>query len=161
MPGDLTPAGRATGRGVLTVVPGTGAALDPVPASPRAEWQVGTWSFPGRRDQVREARAAAAAFAAGSPVADDVVLCVSEMAANAVLHSRSGEPGGRFLVRVEVHAPEYTWVEVEDGGGPWQTRAADSLTGHGLDIVGKLADWGVDGGLGGWIVWARLDWARP
>ena len=37
----------------------------------------------------------------------------------------------------------------------------DSLPGHGLDIVGKLAcDWGVDGGLTGWTAWARLDWPR-
>ena len=46
-------------------------------------------------------------------------------------------------------------------GGPWQMHITDSLPGHGLDIVGKLAcDWGVDGGLTGWTAWARLDWPR-
>lgn len=116
-------------------------------------------SFPGRLDQVREARAFAAGLVAGSPVADDVVLCVSEFVANAVLHSHTREYGGKFGVRVEVHAPDYTWVEVDDDGGPWQQSLDESLAGHGLDIVAKIAsEWGIDGGPSGWIVWARLDW---
>jgi hypothetical protein len=118
-------------------------------------------SFPGRPDQVRGARAFAAEFVGGSPVADDVVLCVSELSANAALHSHSRERDGQFTVRIEVHAPDYTWVEVEDGGGSWEQRPDESPAGHGLDIVGKIAgDWGIDGGLSGWIVWARLDWPR-
>ena len=118
-------------------------------------------SFPGKLDQVREARSFAARLLAGCPVVDDAVLCVSEFAANAVLHSDTRDRG-RFVVRVEVFAPDYTWVEVEDGGGPWQLPEAANLAGHGLDIVDKIAsEWGVDGDLGGWIAWARLDWPRP
>jgi anti-sigma regulatory factor (Ser/Thr protein kinase) len=118
-------------------------------------------AFPGKRDQVRQARAYAARLLVGCPVVDDAVLCVSEFAANAVLHSDSRDRG-RFVVRVEVFAPDYTWVEVEDDGGPWEMPAPVSLAGHGLDIVDKIAsEWGVDGDLGGWIAWARLDWPRP
>lgn len=142
--------------------------IPPVSLGDRAEIadaesdHIRTRSFPGRLDQVRVARAFAASFVTGSPVADDVVLCVSELSANAVLHSHTREYGGKFTVRIEVHAPDYTWVEVEDGGGPWQQRPDESLAGHGLDIVAKLAsEWGIDGGPGGWIVWVRLDWPAP
>lgn len=136
------------------------AALNPpVQGDGSDEEYVRTQLFPGQLDQVREARAFAAEFVRDSPVADDVVLCVSELSANAVLHSHSRERDGKFAVRIEVHAPDYTWVEVEDGGGPWEQHPDDNPAGHGLDIVGKIAgDWGIDGGLSGWIVWARLDW---
>jgi anti-sigma regulatory factor (Ser/Thr protein kinase) len=135
-----------------------GAGRVPPGNTPEGEY-LRTRSFPGKLDQVGEARAFTAEFVNGSPVAYDVVLCVSEFSANACLHSHSGERDGRFTVRVEVHAPKYTWVEVEDGGGPWESHPDGSLPGHGLDIVTGLAsEWGVDGGLGGWIVWARLDW---
>ena len=38
------------------------------------------------------------------PRADDVILCASELAANAALHSRSRLPGGTFTVRATVQA---------------------------------------------------------
>jgi serine/threonine-protein kinase RsbW len=121
-------------------------------------------SFAATIDQVRGARVFTARLLAGCPAADDAVQCVSEFSAHAVLHSASGG-GGRFIVRVEVFAPDYSWVEVEDDGGlcPFP-RAADvaiGLAGDGLGIVDRLAsEWGVDGDPDGWIAWARLDW-RP
>jgi anti-sigma regulatory factor (Ser/Thr protein kinase) len=120
---------------------------------------VGSQPFPGQPSNVARARAFAAGLLEGCPVSDDAVLCVSEFSANAILHTRSGEPGGRFTVRVEIYPQDYVWVEVEDGGGPWERNAGDGLPGHGLDIVDKIAsEWGTDGDMRGWIVWARLDW---
>jgi len=56
-------------------------------------------------------RAAVARYLDGCPVADDAVLVVSEIAANAVLHSQSS--GEFFTVRCELY-PDYVWVECED-----------------------------------------------
>ena len=101
----------------------------------------------------------------GYPVAGDAVLVGDELASNAVRHSNSGSPGGRFTVRVEVHEPDYLWIEVEDEGGPpWKPRSPDGETWHGLNIVGQVAgegNWGIDGIACGSVVWARLDWPEP
>jgi hypothetical protein len=115
--------------------------------------------FPARPDQVREARAFLRAALDGCPVADDAVLCVSELGANAVLHSDSRKAGGTFTVRAEVHPGDYLWVEVEDNGGRWNQHAHADGRPHGLDIVRALAaDSGIDGDpVTGWVAWARLD----
>jgi serine/threonine-protein kinase RsbW len=119
------------------------------------------WSrtYSGRPEQVREARAFLRAALDGCPAVDDAVLCVSELAANAVLHSNSGKAGGTFTVRAEVHRGCYLWVEVEDNGGPWNGHAHRDGRSHGLDIVRTLAaDSGIDGDpVTGWVAWARLD----
>jgi anti-sigma regulatory factor (Ser/Thr protein kinase) len=94
-------------------------------------------------------------------VAGDAVLCVSELASNAVLHSNSGRAGGTFTVRVAVFDGHCVYIQVRDDGGPWQEPAHDGRA-HGLDIVVALAgDYGRDGdALAGWAPWARLDWPR-
>jgi len=71
------------------------AANLPAAAAPPVTVQV----FPGDAGQVREARRFLAGVLDGCPAADDALLCVSELATNAVLHSRSGLPGGCFTVR--------------------------------------------------------------
>jgi len=112
-------------------------------------------TFCGRADQVAQVRREIAAHLNGSPAAADAVLIASELAANAVLHSRSR--GGLFTVRVELHAGQVL-IECEDLGGPWRRRKDDSRP-HGLDIVAALADpdgWGVRRTGGG----ARITWAR-
>ena len=65
------------------------------------------------------------------PRSDDAVLIASELAANAVLHSRSRD--AFITVRCETFRG-YAWVEVEDLGGPWHPRQRDGRP-HGLDIV--------------------------
>jgi serine/threonine-protein kinase RsbW len=118
------------------------------------------WSrvFPAVPDQVREARRFVGRAADGHPAADDAILCVSEMAANATLHSRSGEPGGHFTVRADLSGDRIR-VEVRDQGGEWEpgTRS-DGPGGRGLIIVDQLArDWGVAGSSdSGWTVWAEI-----
>jgi anti-sigma regulatory factor (Ser/Thr protein kinase) len=47
-----------------------------------------------------------------------VILCVSELAANAAQHSRSRLPGGTFTVRATVCPGLYARIEVQDNGGP-------------------------------------------
>jgi serine/threonine-protein kinase RsbW len=117
-------------------------------------------AFPATAPQVREARRFLADALEVCPVADDAILCASELAANSCLHSTSGKAGGTFTVRAEIHEGDYVWIEVEDNGGPWEKRAHGDGRPHGLEIVRALAtDSGIDGDpLTGWIVWARLDW---
>lgn len=121
------------------------------------------WSrvFPGRPDQVRHARQYLAKVLEGCPAADDAVLCLSELASNAVVHSRSRQPGGTFTVRAHVHGQRLR-VEVCDQGGPWASPGhvgADEQNGRGLLIVGQLAArWGCEGhSQYGWTVWFELD----
>ncbi|MEU4893775.1 ATP-binding protein [Streptomyces sp. NPDC044780] len=74
---------------------------------------------------------------------DEIQLCVSEIATNALLH---GVPPGRlFRVRIEA-AEEEVRIEVRDSGPgrpATQSPHADSENGRGLLLVGELADaWG-------------------
>jgi hypothetical protein len=46
--------------------------------------------FPGRPDQVAQARRFVGRVLSGCPVADDALLCVSELASNAIRHTRTG-----------------------------------------------------------------------
>jgi len=92
------------------------------------------------------------------PVAYDVILCASELAANAAVHSHSRLAGGTVTVRVQISPGRHARIEVEDDGGPW-TPAVDTSRHHGLDIVRTLADdWGIDGDDNARTVWARFDW---
>ena len=89
------------------------------------------------------------------------MLCVSELATNAVLHSASRHPGGIFTVRASVF-DDHVLIEVEDNGGTWDERPHRDSRSHGLDIVRELAaDYGKDGSpLTGWVAWARLQRCR-
>ena len=96
-------------------VPGLRGAGGPALAGlPRCCEQV----FPARPEQVSAARRFVAGCLAGTPVADDAVLCVSELAGNCVSHSASGNPGGTFTVRVERYDGDYAWLEVCRSGRP-------------------------------------------
>ena len=107
--------------------------------------------FAGTPDQIGSARTFLRQCLDGDPRTNDAVLCLSELAANAVLHSRSAQPDGTFGVRIR-RAPGWLRVEVTDEGGPWQPRDHGETHGRGLHVVRSLAD-------GVWI--ADTDIASP
>ena len=115
--------------------------------------------FPGRPDQIRQARVFVTGTLHGHPVTENAVLAVSELASNSVAHSASGRPGGEFTVHLDVLTGDTIWLEVADDGGPWRLARCDDHV-HGLQIVRMLAsDAGVTGGPDeGWVAWARFDW---
>jgi serine/threonine-protein kinase RsbW len=118
-------------------------------------------TYPGTADQVSVVRADLGVMGAGCPAAENLVLLASELATNAVLHSRSGWPGREFTVRLVLYAGDYAWVEVIDQGGQWNADECDDERGRGLGIVAAVAgegNWGIDGGTACRIAWFRLEW---
>src|SRR5579862_7854718 len=80
-------------------------------------------AYPGLPGTVGQVRRDVRAILGPCPetIADDVVLVVSELAANAIRHSRSGLAHGTYVVRVSHLVTErvpHVWVEVLDQGNP-------------------------------------------
>lgn len=120
--------------------------------------------FRADASQVSAARTFLSALLAGRPAAEDAVLCLSELCTNAIVHSRSREPGGSFTVRAYLDGHRLR-VEVCDQGGPWRSpgrASADEQNGRGLLIVGQVAArWGCEGhSRHGWTVWYEIDLVR-
>jgi anti-sigma regulatory factor (Ser/Thr protein kinase) len=78
-----------------------------------------TVTYPGSAEHIRVVRADLRPLLDGCPIAHDVILCASELAANAALHSNSCLPGGTFTVHAEINPGHYARIEVEDNGRPW------------------------------------------
>ncbi len=124
--------------------------------SPRA-W---SRSFGATADQVREARRFLAGVLDASPPPADALTCLSELATNSVLHSNSRRPGGSFAVRASLRSGVLR-VEVEDEGGPWESRdASDGHGGRGLAVVdGLSSNWSISGdGSGARTVWFEISY---
>ncbi|MYT74005.1 MULTISPECIES: ATP-binding protein [unclassified Streptomyces] len=91
--------------------------------------------------------------------ADDILLCVSELTTNALLH---GVPPGRgFLLRITLDEGDDTVrVEVHDSGTGTPAvpeRSATAENGRGLLLVEALADkWGVGERDPGKEVWCEF-----
>jgi anti-sigma regulatory factor (Ser/Thr protein kinase) len=114
-------------------------------------------TFPGQRQEVSRARRLVARYLDGSPVTDDAVLLVSELAANACAHSASGRPGGRFVVRVCGNVQDGVYVEVEDEGSSWDGMLKQIESPHGLYLLHTLSTaCGTRRAAGGWVTWFRL-----
>ena len=117
-----------------------------------------TGTFHGRAEEAARVRREIAAYLENCPAANDMILIASELAANAILHTRSR--GSSFHVRCEL-SPDAARIEVEDMGGPWRHRKPGDRP-HGLEIVQALAGhdgWGTQAtGTGGRLTWARLSW---
>jgi anti-sigma regulatory factor (Ser/Thr protein kinase) len=98
---------------------------------------------------------------AGHPGADTAELCVTELIANAIAYTRSGQEGGTVTVTVMV-TPAAAVVIVADQGSPEEPlltgAAASDEHGRGLVLVDALtSDWGTaPAGDGGREVWFRM-----
>ena len=117
--------------------------------------------FPGRPDQVRNARAFVTQVLGECPRLDDAVLLTSELCANALQHSASGD-GGAFEVSVYC-GPGSVRIEVRDDGSARvpASRSFDETSedGRGLEIVACLARrWGQRGDEYGRCVYFELRW---
>jgi serine/threonine-protein kinase RsbW len=128
--------------------------------APRALALATSVTYPGTTAHIRIVRADLRAVLHECPMADEVILCASELAANAATHSRSRLPGGTFTVRIKISPGHYVWIEVEDDGGPSTPGIRDSAGHHGLDIVHALATvWGIDDNHARRTIWAGFDWS--
>ena len=121
--------------------------------------------FPGRLDQVAHARRFVTRVLDSCPVADDALLCTSELASNAVRHTRTGR-NGKFQVVVWRGRASVCVAVLDDGSDttpvPGQPGKLTE-SGHGLLTVQTLAAWWGhrtyrDGSTRGTAVWFRLDW---
>jgi serine/threonine-protein kinase RsbW len=116
-------------------------------------------TYPGTAEHITTVRADLRPLLRDCPVADEVILCASEFAANAVVHSNSRLPAGTFIVRIVVSRGDFVCINVQDNGGPWPPAITDTTGHHGLDIIQALATaWGIDGDQTGRTIWARFDW---
>jgi anti-sigma regulatory factor (Ser/Thr protein kinase) len=123
-------------------------------------------TFRGEPSQVPLAREFVSRYLNGrhcpAEAAEDILLCTSELAANAVLHSRSGLPGGHFSVEIAFYARQAVRVMIEDSGGPWAERGTDdpdAECGRGLHVVAALsADMGIAGDAFGRMAWFCSRW---
>jgi anti-sigma regulatory factor (Ser/Thr protein kinase) len=102
----------------------------------------------------RQARQLVAERCAGWPRLDDLLLCVSEVVTNAVLHARSAP-----TMTVAIEGPRVR-VEVRDGDPTPPVRRRRSLlasTGRGLLLLDDLTDrWGTSPVGAGKVVWFEL-----
>lgn len=93
-------------------------------------------AYPGVPASAAAARRDAMSALAGCQAAADVVWCLNEITINAIVHSRSGPPGGSFTVSIRTTPGAWVTVTVSDQGGP----APDDYA-HGLVAVASMATW--------------------
>jgi anti-sigma regulatory factor (Ser/Thr protein kinase) len=86
---------------------------------------------------------------AGPDTADLAEAAIAELLANAVQHSRSGQPGGTVTVLITGSSASGVTVHVHDQGAPGgavprpRDAGDEAESGRGLRIVGELSDaWG-------------------
>jgi anti-sigma regulatory factor (Ser/Thr protein kinase) len=120
--------------------------------------------FPGRHEQVAHARRFVARALTSCPVADEAILCVSELATNTLLHTASGGEG-EFEVLIQ-RGQSWVRVAVCDEGSSTTPAPreldATSEDGRGLGLVALIAyRWGQWGDEHGRTVWFELRWDAP
>src|SRR5215831_9327417 len=146
------PTSVGGGRGGSQVDPAAATVVRPAPALTQSR------TFPATADQARTARRFLAASLNRCTPADDALICLSELVANAIRHSNSRRPGGTFTVRASAGHGRLR-VEVEDQGGPWRpSQGPDGQGGRGLLVVDQLTTaWGISGNGTARVVWFEMD----
>ncbi|HTX26991.1 MAG TPA: ATP-binding protein [Streptosporangiaceae bacterium] len=124
----------------------------------------GPWvrTFRGTPASVPDARRFVAELLAGCPARDVLMTCVSELCANAITHTASGD-GGAFVVSVGYPRKGVARVAVTDEGSASVPAAgAPDLTaegGRGLAMVAACTSrWGWAEAYPGRTVWAEACW---
>jgi anti-sigma regulatory factor (Ser/Thr protein kinase) len=127
----------------------------------------GPWirAFRGTPASVPEARRFVAELLAGCPAREVLMTCVSELSANAIVHSASGN-GGVFIVEVACPQDGTARVSVTDEGSPSvpvarPLGAVDPAAegGRGLALVAACTSrWGWAEAYPGRTVWAEACW---
>jgi len=126
-----------------------------------------TWArtFCGTPASVPEARRFAGELLAGCPAREVLLVCVSELCANAIRHTASGN-GGAFIVEVACPRDGVARVAVTDEGGLSVPAAGrpDVMAdgGRGLALVAACTSrWGYADAYPGRTVWAEATWPVP
>ena len=122
-------------------------------------------TFRGTPASVPEARRFVAEVLAGCPAREVLMTCVSELCANAIVHTDSGN-GGVFIVEVDLPRPGVARIAVTDEGGPSLPAAGrlDPMAegGRGLAMVAACTSrWGYADAYPGRTVWAEACWPVP
>lgn len=125
------------------------------------------WSaeFPGEPAQAGEAQRWVRDLLPAAEQRDIVVQTVGELAANAIRHTRSGQPGGLFTVEIGWWAHGMIWVVVGDQGStghaPRFTEKRSGSARHGLSRVRRMAAAleAVGGADGRWLC-ADIPWPK-
>jgi anti-sigma regulatory factor (Ser/Thr protein kinase) len=100
-------------------------------------------SCPGFPEEVSRARRWTRDILRGSPLAEDAELIVSELSANAILHTASGRDRGSFHLALAVSA-QVVALSVTDEGGTGSApkvehQDQEAEHGRGLGMVNALA----------------------
>jgi serine/threonine-protein kinase RsbW len=124
-----------------------------------------TRTFRGTAASVPEARRFVAELLLGCPAREVLMTCVSELCANAIEHTDSGN-GGVFVVEVDLPRPGVARIAVTDEGGPSlpATGSLDLMAegGRGLAMVAACTNrWGYADAHPGRTVWAESCWPVP
>ncbi|MFJ5639842.1 ATP-binding protein [Streptomyces sp. NPDC093223] len=103
-------------------------------------------SCPGFPEEVSRARRWTRDILRDSPLVEDAALIVSELSANAILHTASGCESGSFHLAVAVSAQVVAVSVTDDGGGRTAPKVKqvehqdqDGEHGRGLGMVSALA----------------------
>src|SRR6266566_1173292 len=91
----------------------------PIPAPRALALRTSDVTYPGEAEHISAVRADLRVLLSDCSMADEVILCASELAANAAVHSNSRLPSGSFTVRATIDPGHCVQIEVEDNGGPW------------------------------------------